>query len=205
MAVLTISFKDDPEGKKQIRDYEHFMTVLNHLITIAPHWSDKSKEVGMVGLPINAILDWPMGTPSGFAFFLDPEVNAMIKKVLNRWGKYLQTEDSAQVLGTHDAGWFSKDGHESLQYTANAAAGTDHKFEDMFQCDPKDKYHGFKSWDGFFTRQFKEGIRPVAGDDSVIVAPCESKPYNYAYDCKLRDKFWIKGEPIWPKYHSCQF
>lgn len=51
-------YNDDPEGKKQIRDYEHFMDVLNHLITVAPHWSDKSKEVGMVGLPINAILDW---------------------------------------------------------------------------------------------------------------------------------------------------
>lgn len=129
----------------------------------------------------------------------------MLKKVLNRWGKYLQTEDSAQVLGTDNAGWFSNDGHDSLQYTANAAASTGHKFEDMFQCDPTAKYHGFKSWDGFFTRQFKEGIRPVEGDASVIVAPCESKPYNYAFDCKLRDKFWIKGETTQQRCHSCKF
>ena len=34
-------------------------------------------------LPINALLDWPMGTPSGHTMFLDPDINAMLKKVLN--------------------------------------------------------------------------------------------------------------------------
>lgn len=32
-------------------------------------------------------------------------------------------------------------------------------------------------------------------DDNVIANACESKPYNYQYDIKLRDKFWIKGQP----------
>ncbi len=31
---------------------------------------------------------------------------------------------------------------------ANAPLKTSHKFEDMYQCDPKAKYYGFKSWDG---------------------------------------------------------
>jgi phosphatidylserine decarboxylase len=34
-----------------------------------------------------------MSTPSGHAAFLDPEVNAMIKKVLNEWGKFLLVSD----------------------------------------------------------------------------------------------------------------
>ena len=32
-------------------------------------------------------------------------------------------------------------------------------------------------------------------DDSVIANACESKVYNVARDAKLRDKFWIKGQP----------
>jgi phosphatidylserine decarboxylase len=43
----------------------------------------------MVGVPINAIFDWPMGTSSGHNFFLDPDVNVCLKKVLNAWGKFL--------------------------------------------------------------------------------------------------------------------
>jgi hypothetical protein len=43
----------------------------------------------MVGVPINAIFDWPMGTSSGHNFFLDADVNACLKKVLNSWGKFL--------------------------------------------------------------------------------------------------------------------
>lgn len=32
-------------------------------------------------------------------------------------------------------------------------------------------------------------------DDNVIANACESKVYNVARDAKLRDKFWIKGQP----------
>lgn len=53
-------YRDDPTGVKQIRDYRHMLQILNHLMTTAPHWNDKSERVGMVGLPINAVLDWPM-------------------------------------------------------------------------------------------------------------------------------------------------
>lgn len=122
----------------------------------------------------------------------------MLKKVLNAWGEYLQSEESAkEVLGTDGKGWFSVTGVNELTLTANKAAGTDHKFEDMFQCDPSKPHHGFTSWDNFFTRLFKEGVRPVASpdDDNIIANACESKPYNFARDVKLRDRFWIKGQP----------
>lgn len=53
------------------------------------------------------------------------------------------------------------------------------------------------SRDDFFTRQFKEEVRPVASpdDDNVIANACESKVFNVQYNVKLRDKFWIKGQP----------
>jgi phosphatidylserine decarboxylase len=43
----------------------------------------------------------------------------------------------------------------------------------------------------------QESARPVASpdDDNVIANSCESKVYNVARNAKLRDKFWIKGQP----------
>ena len=76
-------YASDPKGEKQVRDYPHMLALFNHILTTAPEWSDQGYGIGMVGTPINAILDWPMGTHSGFAFILDPEVNHKLKKVLN--------------------------------------------------------------------------------------------------------------------------
>lgn len=189
-------YSKDPTGHRQVRDYEHMLQLLNHILTMAPSWNDKSHRVGLVGLPINAILDWPMGTSSGFAVFLDPEVNAMFKKVLNAWAEFLSSPASAEVLSTDSSGWFSETGVKDLASVANVGE-TSYKFEEMYICDPSAKHHGFKSWDGFFTRLYRDGIRPVASpdDENVIANACESTPYNVAHGVKARDKFWVKGQP----------
>ncbi|KAL4900414.1 hypothetical protein BDW74DRAFT_161909 [Aspergillus multicolor] len=187
----------DPTGCSQIRDYPHMLQVLNHLLTTAPSWNDFSLKVGLVGLPINAVLDWSMGTPSGYAAYLDPDVNAMLKKVLDAWGEYLTSSESANVLDDSQYGWFGKIGKENLEHVANIPLDTNHSFEELFVCDPSAKYHGYKSWDDFFTRLFRPGIRPVASpdDDAVIANACESQPYKVARDVKAKDSFWIKGQP----------
>lgn len=188
----------DPTGHRQVRSYDQMLRLLNHLLTTAPSWNSKGEKVGLVGLPINALLDWPMGTPSGFAAFQDPTVNAMIKKVLNAWGEYLTSPGSTECLENDSSSWFGETGVTELTKTANIGS-TNHKFEELFVCDPSAPHHGFKSWDDFFTRQFRfsSGIRPVASpsDDNIIANACESKPYNIAYNVKARDRFWIKGQP----------
>lgn len=187
----------DPTGCPQIRDYHHMLRVLNYLITTAPSWNDFSLRVGLVGLPINAVLDWSMGTPSGYAAFLDPDINAMLKKVLNAWGEFLTSAESATALDESDNGWFGQTGKGNLVQVANAPNGSNHDFDKLFVCDPKAKHHGFNSWDDFFTRVFRPGIRPVAApdDDSVVVNACESQPYKVARGVKAKDTFWIKAQP----------
>ncbi|EME45730.1 hypothetical protein DOTSEDRAFT_71430 [Dothistroma septosporum NZE10] len=190
-------YNKDPTGRKQVRDYHHLLEILNHTFTTAPQWIDAAANVGMVGVPMCAILDYPMGTPSGYAAFLDPDVNKMLKKVLNEWGKFLCSPKSAEVLGTHKQGWFGETGQKDIMEVANAPYKTSHKFEDFFVCDPKAKHYGYKSWDDFFTRQFREEVRPLASpdDDNVIACACESKVFNVVKGAHLRDKFWIKGQP----------
>jgi len=190
-------YNKDPTGRKQIHDYHHLLEILNHTFGNAPQWIDAAANVGMVGVPMCAILDYPMGTPSGYAAFLDPDVNKMLKKVLNEWGKLLASPKSAEVLNTHKQGWFGEVAQKDMMEVANAPYKTNHKFEDFFVCDPSQKHYGYKSWDDFFTRKFKEEVRPIASpeDDNVIANACESKVFNVAKNVKLRDQFWIKGQP----------
>ncbi|KAJ0418615.1 Phophatidylserine decarboxylase-domain-containing protein [Aspergillus carlsbadensis] len=190
-------YRTDPTGSSEIRDYHHMLRVLNYMLTTAPSWNDFSLRVGLVGLPINAVFDWSMGTPSGYAAYLDPDINAMLKKVLNAWGEYLTSPESAKVLDESQYGWFGETGKHSLMNVANIPHGTSRAFDELFVCDPAAKYHGYKSWDDFFTRVFRPGVRPVAGpdDDNVIVNSCESQPYKVARGVKAKDTFWIKSQP----------
>ncbi|KAK0255358.1 hypothetical protein B0A54_03158 [Friedmanniomyces endolithicus] len=191
-------YNKDPTGHRQIRDYHHMLEVLNHTFNSAPYWTDASAHVGMVGVPMCAVFDYPMGTPSGYAAFLDPEVNVHLKKILNEWGKFLMSPKSAEVLGDSKQGWFGEHGTSDMMSVANAPYGTKHSFDDFFVVpDPKGKHRGYKSWDHFFTREFKPDVRPVASpeDENVIANACESKTFSIAHNVKLRDKFWIKGQP----------
>ena len=104
---------NEPTGSaQQIRDYEH-------IFGKTPEWTDAAQSVGLVGVPLCAIFDYPIGTPSGYVAFLDPDVNEMQKKVLNEWGKFLKSHKSAEVLDDHTLGWFDetkklRDGEEGI-------------------------------------------------------------------------------------------
>jgi phosphatidylserine decarboxylase len=184
----TPKYRKDPTGQPQIRDYRVMLQLINQIITKAPEFN----KTGLVGFPINAIIDWPMGTQAGTTVFLDPRVNSQIKKILGQWAEFLQSSESRAVLNDDPkTGWFGRD--------AKAAMPT---FVEDFQCDPKQPYYGFTSWDDFFTRQFREGRRPVASpmDDAVVANSCESAPYRLATDVKGSDTFWIKSQP-YSLYH----
>ncbi|MDP2721120.1 MAG: phosphatidylserine decarboxylase family protein [Bacteroidales bacterium] len=176
-------YNQDPTGKPEVRNYLHMLQLINQVMTKAPEFN----KTGLVGFPINAILDWPMGTEAGASAFLNPKVNAQFKKILNEWAVFLDSPDSRTVLGDDPhTGWFGKEAQEAMP-----------DFEQDFICDPELPYHGFTSWDNFFTRQFRPGKRPVASpdDDAVIANACESAPYRIATNVQNRDKFWIKAQP----------
>jgi len=176
-------FAKDPFGQPQVRNYHHMLLLMNRLMTKAPEFN----TTGLVGFPINAILDWSMGTTAGYAAFMNEKVNRQLKKILNEWGIFLRSADSCAVLNKNaKTGWFGKDAMKAMP-----------GFDTEFKCDPLATHHGYKSWDDFFTREFRDGQRPVAApnDDSVIVNACESAPYRIAQNIKLRDKFWIKAQP----------
>ena len=89
-------------GKPQVRTVDHLLKLFNHILAHAPEYDG----TGLVGCPVNAIPDWAMGTRAGFAAFLNNRVNRQFKKMLNAWGLFLKSADSAGVLNDTDSGWF---------------------------------------------------------------------------------------------------
>lgn len=167
-------------GDIKIQDYQQMLVIINHVLTSAPEFN----TTAMVGCPINAVLDFPMITPAGLAAFLSPKVNAILKKLLKVWSAYLDSPASRYVLNASENGWLSPAALKVVQ------------MEDFIH-DPKAPYFGFKSWNDFFIRQLKPGVRPVADPDNkkVIVSACESAPFAISTNVKECDTFWVKAQP----------
>ncbi|WGS53313.1 phosphatidylserine decarboxylase family protein [Paraburkholderia sp. D15] len=160
---------------------DELMVIVDYLMTYAPPFS----ETSLIHCPLNAVLDWPMCMPSGYALFRDPALNAQLKHVLNCWCGFLDGPRSREHLNTSSRnGWFSAEADRKIGMS-------------QFLCDPDQPYWGFDSWNGFFTRRFRPDARPVedAEDPAVIVSACEAAPYNIQHDVQLCDRFWIKSQP----------
>jgi len=112
-----------PYSRRHVHDVDQLLRLLNEVLTMAPEFSEDS----MVITPVAAVLDWAMGTPSGFAAFRNPTVNAMLKKVLETWCEFLDSPDSRYVLNDSPAGWTGE--------AARTAIGID-----QYEHDPDDDH-----------------------------------------------------------------
>ncbi|KAJ3563897.1 hypothetical protein NP233_g8637 [Leucocoprinus birnbaumii] len=183
-------YRNDPTGKPQVRNYREMLRALQALLTCAPEFGDQGSGE-LVPAPFNAILNWPMNTSAGLHVFTHQQINDQIKKILNVWAQFLSTPESRYVLtDKHPRGWFSPSALVSM------CAGNDGSFETTYICDPSKEHYGFASWDDFFTRRYRPGVRPIASpqDDNIITSACESVPYKLSHNVQHTDSFWLKGE-----------
>lgn len=160
---------------------EELIALINEVVTRSIPF-DKTYSVGV---PLYALLQWPMRMTSGLALFRMDDFNQQLKQVLNDWCQFLNGPDSREYLNEEPpSGWFSPDALEQMDMSE-------------FICDPELPYWGYSSWNAFFTRHFKPGARPVAGqgDARVVVNACEAAPYNIQTDTQMQDQFWIKAQP----------
>lgn len=194
--------------------FEEFLQLLNAIMLTAPAayqsgHGERQEASGMIGFPINALLDWPMATDFGYNVFSNALVNQQFKKILNHWSRFLLTPASRYVLVTNDPSqnviaWLSPQAQSEMVSVALNALGSPPNplpptadFADIFNCDPGDEYYGFQSWDDFFTRTFRDGVRPVCApdDDNVIVNACESAPLALKQNVSWSEEFWLKNQP----------
>ncbi|KAF5348549.1 hypothetical protein D9756_009638 [Leucocoprinus leucothites] len=175
----------DPSGlRPQIRNYEHMLSHLNRILTMAPAFPPNGTNYAAI--PIEVMFQWPMCTAAGFRMFINAKVNAQLKRILNVWSQFIASPASRYVLTNDTGGWFSPEALKEIP-----------GFVETFECDPKKEFFGYASLDDYFTRRFRPKARPVASphDDRVIVSGCESVPYALRHNVEERNTFWIKGEP----------
>lgn len=203
-----------PLGQIEVRNFWQFLLLLNGIMTTAPEaYQDVQSQqpAGLIGFPINALLDWPMATEAGYAFFSNALVNQQFKKILQYWSVFLRSPGSRYVLTepcsritpeTVVIPWLGQRAQAEMVAVAQQALGkgpnpTPETFPEIFNCNPHAEYYGFSSWDDFFTRTFKTGVRPISapGDDSVVVNACESAPLQVVHNAQATSPFWLKGQP----------
>ncbi|WP_287661784.1 phosphatidylserine decarboxylase family protein [Microcystis sp. M049S2] len=197
--------------ESEVKDFDEFLQLLNAIMTTAPecfytNTPGGEQPAGLIGFPINALLDWPMATTAGYDVFSNSLVNQQFKKILNYWSSYLVTPESRYVLVQDDPAeqtipWLGDTVRSWIVQVANSAVGEGSigpftSFEQIFQSTPQDPYYGFASWDDFFTRKFVDGVRPISepGDDNVIVNACESAPYALVPNVRTSAQFWLKDQ-----------
>lgn len=205
--------RETPLGQAQVRTFEEFLILLNGIMTTAPEaYQDVQSQspAGLIGFPVNALLNWPLATGSGYLFFSNALINQQFKKILCYWSLFLQSPASRYVLteraslldpDTLVVPWLGELAKREMVQVAGGALGegvnpTPDSFEQIFECDPAADYEGFASWDDFFTRTFRPGVRPVSSptDEDVIVNACESAPLQVQTGVSLDQPFWLKGQ-----------
>ncbi len=167
-------------GSGYLKSIDEMIILMDEIIKTAPEFN----ETDLVGFPINHILNWTMGVPSGFAAYRIDKVNREFRKILNHWSEFLSSKDSLYVFNDGPNGWMCDDAKKAVDI-------------DLFEHDPDDEHWGFKSWNDFFIREFKDGKRPVAepDNDNVIVSACESEVVQIEENVKVENWFWVKSQP----------
>jgi phosphatidylserine decarboxylase len=168
------------------QDIQEYLQQLNAVLTVAPPYiaSGHGEESALVGTPFSAILIWTMGTPAGFAAYRNPRINEIFKELLKVWTSFLNSKESRYVLNDSATGWMCKEAKKQL-----------HMGDYIYK--PGEPYWGFSSWNDFFTREVKEGARPIESkkDTKVVVAPSDSTVYKIGRNVQVQSEFWIKAQP----------
>ena len=185
--LLTNMIEQQPKHKqytkRHINTVDQLLTAINHILHKAPNYDSTE----LVGTPLNAVLDYMMDTPAGYEAFRSKGVNDILAKILRAWAQFLESPASAVVLHSHKGGWLCEEAAKQITMSE-------------FVLRPKEEAahpSGFNSWNDFFTRRFKPGMRPVASPDNnkVIVSACESTPYAISLHVQRSASFWLKSQP----------
>ncbi|KAH0831096.1 Phophatidylserine decarboxylase-domain-containing protein [Lanmaoa asiatica] len=172
-----------------ITNYVQLLAVLDRTITVAPTYSYTSPLVS--GVPMYGVLAPFCNTQAGYRAFTNPKVNAIFHKIFDQWTRFLVSPASRDVLVSTEGGWLSP---EALQVQGNRLGMP---FAQAWVCYPDRPHMGFKSWDDFFGRRFRVGVRPVVAPDNpeFINTACEAITYRVATNVRATDEFWLKEMP----------
>lgn len=136
-------------------------------------------ETGLVGFPINQLLSWTMGVPSGATTFQMDKVNEAMKSILNEWyAMKLSTSASKSVFTTAEDGWCSDSALARLNMGEFLDAEALEIFESGNNTDPKFPYGSWADFSFGSSRILMRVVRSPRAGSPVRVNPTfsTSKP-----------------------------
>lgn len=162
----------------RIVDADEFAVVLNYLLT----WWPRFIHDDLVGLPFSAFTVGIDPTLAGSTLLGLPQFNEKMSAVLNQWNQYLSTPASAAGFSVEGEQWLSPAAKRMYQF-------------DLWQKDsPTLPY--WKSWNSFFTRQFKDPgkERPIAdpGSNQTVICPNDGSLFRWDWNVAADEPYWFK-------------
>ncbi|MGB0851673.1 MAG: phophatidylserine decarboxylase associated domain-containing protein [Pikeienuella sp.] len=181
--LVTQMIDEVADDHKTVQDVTELLDQLALITKTAPEWeADKEKRNFF---PMSALFTYMMMTEAGEAVFRNRKFNASLISILKEWCAYLDSAESAHVLNEGEHGWLSP-----LAYKYN-------ELQNFVVPDQGAPHWGWKSWNDFFHREIKPGVRPIEGegDPHVVTSPNDGTVYKTARNVALSTSFWIKGQP----------
>ncbi|WNG26673.1 hypothetical protein F0U62_23630 [Cystobacter fuscus] len=139
----------------------------------------------MAALPFYTVLQPFMENSYGWAFFTNDAVRPYFAEILKAYHTNLETPASLAYLNDSYGNWLSAEASQYLSLNE-------------YVYDPAQPHGGFKSWNEFFIRQFKDfdASRPLAPDPSekVVISPVDGQVWMISKQVQREAAFEIKGE-----------
>ncbi|KAG9318104.1 phosphatidylserine decarboxylase [Chiua virens] len=188
-------YKKWADDSAVINTFNEFLYLLDGIIESPPDFYKAQiggQTIGEpIGVPLYLILDLLSNTSAAYSLFTQPSFNQALKGFLDSWGAYLKTEPSNTSLPR----WFSPEGLAVLESGLGKLS-----FFDTYATDYTDSPY-YKSWDAFFTRELKQGVRPVQTDpttpsrnNTFLYNACECTVLRTVSDVQTHDTFWLKSQ-----------
>jgi len=183
------------DPKSIVTSWEEFLTLLDGIVEAAPQFykaNIRGVTIGEpIGVPLYLILDLVSNTSAAYTLLNQLSFNLALKKLLDSWGAWLKLDGiSNDTLADQ---WFSTEGLVVLESGLGRLT-----FDETYKLElPKPTR--YKSWDSFFTREFKDpSVRPIVPDPNgkipFLYNACESTVLRTARNIQLNDTFWLKTQ-----------
>lgn len=168
-------------GARGPKTPEGFFRLLDEALYKLPRYGSEF----MAALPFLEALIPFMTNSFGWAFFTQQRVQPYLSDILKAYRVYLESPASLACLSDSDGNWLSEQAKRRLSL-------------DDYVYDSSKPHGGFKSWNEFFTRQFKniDASRPLEPDPTgkVVSSPVDGTVLNISQQVHRKTAFELKGE-----------
>jgi phosphatidylserine decarboxylase len=139
----------------------------------------------IAALPFYAVLKPFMANKYGYFLFTNEQLRPYFANILRAYHRNLAQPSSLVYLNDSYGNWLSAEAREYLSL-------------DQYVFDPARPHGGFRSWNDFFIRPFKDinKSRPIAPKVSAkdIISPVDGQVWKISKQVQLQAAFDIKGE-----------